>query len=267
MRPLRKSWSCHPPLLVDSHFADVASTWTTRYERSPSFRARLAIVGGLIDAFLQGKTDLQILDYGGGTGIFSLISTGGRANVVLIDRSKHMVTTGLRDQGWIIDLLGRRGFTSRADTLFRVVGDAACLGTTATSRFDLILAISVLEYLPQPGQVIARLLELTKPSGVVIVSVPNHRSSFRRVERQINGLAARLGSIIGSDVLRDRSYSQTKPRGSEPDWPALIERAGACVLDVVGLPLGEGRIRACVTPTLVYVLKGTSVTGKPAATP
>ena len=88
----------------------------------------------------------------------------------LLDR----VPTGLRfglDLSASILRDARLRLASRA-TLLR--GDAACL-PFGDSAFDRVLSSEVLEHLPDPGTAVAEIARVTRPGGIVVLSVPNEQ--------------------------------------------------------------------------------------------
>lgn len=234
---------------VDEHFAEIATTWTNRYARTPSFRIRL-------DAVASALTDIEAdlaLDFGGGTGVFAVLATARAHRVVLLDRSIEMTFAGLQDLPLATALASEAGLTPDATRVTRVVGDLDCLAGAAFERFDLVLAIAVLEYLPHPEAALDHLVRLLRPGGHAILTVPDPDSIVRRVERPADWLLAGVGRLIRIQRLAARSYSATRPRAlGHPDRLASDQTV---LMRSTPLPLGASGPRRLLRPNRLVVLR------------
>ena len=116
-------------------------------------RARTRQIVRLLDVLPQHR----VLEVGVGAGnVLDAVPTGQRFG---LDLSPSI----LRD--------ARLRLASRA-TLLR--GDAALL-PFKDGAFDRVLASEVLEHLPDPGTAVGEIARVTRPGGVVVLSVPNER--------------------------------------------------------------------------------------------
>jgi SAM-dependent methyltransferase len=134
-----------------------------------------------------------------------------------------------------------------------VAGSVSAIAGAIDQPFDIILAISVLEYQAKPHEVVSDLVRLLRPKSFLVMSVPNERSLVRVFERPIDALAARVGRIVGNSRLADRAYSATRPFGSKVPWVAALASAGAVCTDIVPLPLGDSGLRRLMRPNLLVV--------------
>lgn len=123
-------------------------------------RARTRRIVQMLDALPHHR----ILEVGVGAGnVLDEVPTGTRFG---LDLSSSI----LRD--------ARLRLASRA-TLLR--GDAALL-PFRDGAFDRVLSSEVLEHLPDPGAAVAELARVTRPGGIVVISVPNERLIDRTKE-------------------------------------------------------------------------------------
>ena len=232
------------------HFADIAQGWISRYETRKSFQARLAIVSSVIDRYVGSGA--RVLDYGAGAGIFSLVASERASWVLALDLSEAMQAAAAASLEQAIKLIRRSGRMSRPPRIHRVVGDIHCLNEEHC-RFDVILAIAVLEYLEYPAAAFATLCRMVAPGGVIIFSIPQPNSLFRRVEVPINRLAAAVGRLTGSKRLYDRRYSELCPqRGSQR---LDLTFGPTQLLEAVPLPLGLHGWRRHVKPSILMTVR------------
>ncbi|MGV6827964.1 MAG: class I SAM-dependent methyltransferase [Flavobacteriales bacterium] len=106
----------------------------------------------LINKLKKGKGDL--LDIGAGTGDFLLQSKNQSWNV-----------TGVEPNQKAKELAQKKGLT-----LFNSLADVE------QQKFDIITLWHVLEHLPDLEKTIFKIESLLKPSGVLIIAVPNYKS-------------------------------------------------------------------------------------------
>lgn len=108
------------------------------------------------------KAGMKVLDYGCGSGasLLEIQALGAEAYGIEADPNVKQV----------VDALGLRIHIGSLD-------DAPF----ADMRFDLIVLNQVLEHIPQPEELLARLKSLLKPAGKLVLSIPNADSIFARV--------------------------------------------------------------------------------------
>ena len=151
---------------IEYHDA-IAAEFAARYQQSADFRERYHIWTALLDRYLRAGD--RVLDAGCGTGVFSLYAARHGAVVTAIDGSETMIA------------LTRRAAEQAGLTLQTEVAQLPL--TAERSTFDVVLSSSVLEYVPDLTATIQSLGRQVRPGGLLIVSLPNRRSLYRRLER------------------------------------------------------------------------------------
>lgn len=119
-----------------------------------------------------------MLDYGGGTGIFSELAAQQAATVICVDRSFSMIDFGQTHRLQNLDLLADSGFARAAGTVRRIACEDQALGQGLDS-FDVVLVIAVLGYVDACVRVVGRLGALLRPEGLLPATVPEPRSPVR----------------------------------------------------------------------------------------
>ena len=159
---------------------------------------------------------MRLLDAGCGSGVLSRIAARMGAVVTGVDASPAMI-------GEARDLLARFSLPATFD-----VADVRRL-PYADASFDLILASSVLEYVAPFDAALAELHRVLGPGGLLIASLPNPRSLYRKLEgwlvratgrpayrRHVNELVYRtdvdrLFASVGFTVV-ERRFTGAPPR-------------------------------------------------------
>lgn len=198
---------------VASFFDEEARSWNRNYEagggmldRASRFRAALA---GRIPA---GAT---LLDYGSGTGNIAEALADAGYSVTGVDISGSMIAAARARHGSKIG--------------FRHIAPAGPL-PFASGNFDAAIASSVLEYVDDPRQILREIGRVLRPSGWLVLTVPDTRHPLRRRE-------ARLSAIVGLPILRHlagmtrwrrgASYIQlSKNRLTPRRWSELLQECG-----------------------------------------
>jgi ubiquinone/menaquinone biosynthesis C-methylase UbiE len=147
----------------------IAEDFARGYERSPGFRERLAVWSALIDAHV--KPGDRVLDAGCGAGTFSLIAAARAGHVEAIDGSANMIELARAEQA-------HRG---TGNVEFRQAW-LDSLDAVADVSFDVVLSSSVLEYVENFDVEMARIARVLKPGGTLILSLPNARALYRKLE-------------------------------------------------------------------------------------
>jgi len=235
------------------HFDEVAHTWVDRYEGVPSFRTRLRVVAGLAGRILGPTGDARVVDLGSGPGVLGTALSAWASLVVCVDTSWAMLRAGAVAQSKVERVLDGVGLNYHSEVLVRVAGSTPALAGATGRRFDLALAVSVLEYQSDTHGLLAGLVELVRPGGFLIFSVPNNRSLVRLIERPVDALAVRAGRLFGIERLKHRSYSLNRPFGSNVPWVEALAATGAVCRQVIPLPLGDSGVRAALRPNLLVV--------------
>jgi SAM-dependent methyltransferase len=237
---------------IDRAYGVVAATWTAGY-RQQNFQARLAVVGEVLEGLSKISDISVVLDYGGGTGVFSAVASHRAELVICLDRSVPMAISGAVDAGDLSRIAREAGFVPRLDRVKRLAGDLDALAPSALHSFDLVLCIAVLEYISDVDTVIDRLIDLLQPTGHLLLTVPNPRSPYRWWE-QVNDCSRRLGKSIGLSV-RPSAYLATRPHGSRVPWRRALRRRDFGIVVRRGIPRGLTGPRRWLNPNQVILAR------------
>jgi SAM-dependent methyltransferase len=98
-------------------------------------------------------------------------------------------------------------------------------------RLDVVLAASVLEYVPAPGDVLAACARALRPGGVLLCTVPSPRHPVRWLEWPLRLAArtplARAARMAGPRCQQYASYLRATPQPhSARWWQTLARRSG-----------------------------------------
>jgi ubiquinone/menaquinone biosynthesis C-methylase UbiE len=150
----------------------IAAVFDGRYRSSPMFQERYKVWAETIIRYSHPCH--RVLDVGCGSGVFSLLAAEHNLTVLSADASAQMLRLCQLKQE-------RQNLRNLSFLQVRIEQlEPADLG-----RFDLILCSSVLEYVDDLWASIQRLNELLAPGGVLLLSLPNASSWYRKVERLI----------------------------------------------------------------------------------
>lgn len=174
----------------DTSYGERGLTTVDRFGVSLSRRAIRRAVGG--------RRDLRVLDLGCGYHAALLRSLGDQ------------LASGVG-----IDL--RIADDAKADTRLRFVEAAVedSLATLPDGSFDLVLMISVLEHLWDPGAVLTQARRVTRPGGTVLINVPTWLG-----KGFLEFSAFRLGTSPATEMDDHKMYYDKRDL-----WPLLV-RAG-----------------------------------------
>jgi 2-polyprenyl-3-methyl-5-hydroxy-6-metoxy-1,4-benzoquinol methylase len=170
-------------------FDTEAPLWSKRYMRDPRFRRRFEKITSLLARMLPATAG-RALDVGCGTGIFSQYLAHKGWNVTGIDASSEMIEEARNYELRIAnyELRGKIDFQNYALESFDEVPNS----------FDLILSLSMLEYVEDDEAAIQTFYELLKPGGLLVVSVPNKAGMLRKMEGMVFGIrTVTRGRIFG----------------------------------------------------------------------
>ncbi|GAB3572198.1 hypothetical protein GCM10027578_31930 [Spirosoma luteolum] len=169
----------YPARPADTNAADaiwfhdtIAARFDSRYEASRAFGERYRVWTALFDRYVA-PTD-HVLDLGCGSGIFSSYLAGRAASVTGVDGSAEMIrlchqkpqAANLRYVQQRLPLADPAGFNGK----------------------DVVIASSLLEYIDDLPALLTQMHALLRPGGLLIVSMPNRTSGYRRLERHLFSL-------------------------------------------------------------------------------
>jgi SAM-dependent methyltransferase len=237
-------------------FAGVADTWVDRYAARPSFRERLTVIADVVEPILAGTPDPAVLDFGGGPGVFSLLCAARAGFVVNLDPSLEMVRAGAAAEADIAGIVAPVAPVALG-RVRHVAGPLDVLSPAVTRRFDLILAIAVLEYLARPDLAVARLAELLTVGGRLVLTVPRPASPMRRVERLLAPVTSAIGGRAAAPRLTDRTYTTLRPHGDRVAWLPAGATNPLKIESERPLALGPRAPRSWIRPNTVIVARRT----------
>ncbi len=153
-------------------FDNEAAHWSERYTLDARFRRRFGKVTALIDR-LPPKEASRALDVGCGSGMFSHYLAGNGWSVTAIDASPEMI---------------EQARASDATHTIQFLNDTIESVALASNSFDLILCLSMLEYIEEDEAAIQKFFQLLKPGGSLVISVPNKAGMLRKIEGVVFGI-------------------------------------------------------------------------------
>ncbi|GAB3553619.1 class I SAM-dependent methyltransferase [Spirosoma fluminis] len=151
---------------VDYHSA-IAHEFASRYESSAAFQERYRVWTAFFEQYIVSGN--HVLDLGCGSGVFSRYLAGKGCLVTGIDGSEPMIS------------LCRR--TKTSPMLQYYVQTIPLENAGAYAGQDVIIASSLLEYIDEMAIVLQQIDQMLKPGGLLLVSMPNRQSLYRRMER------------------------------------------------------------------------------------
>ena len=155
---------------IDFH-SETAVEFDGKYSQSLQFRERFKVWTNLFEQYI--KPEMSVLDAGCGSGVFSIYLAQKKCKVVGIDGSEKMIE--LCNQNVIGKDLSV-SFNQEELPLKHLQNYA---------QKEVVLCSSVLEYIVDYEEVIEQFATILKPKGILIVSMPNKDSWYRKVEKYI----------------------------------------------------------------------------------
>lgn len=170
---------------VLEHFQRVSATWSRgyrerRYMSDLDLQDRREHIQRLLHPLpAEPGRRVRVLDLGCGTGDVLNALPRARVSVVGVDMASEMLAHAAR---------------SHPEDRF-AVSDAARLPFRPAS-FDLVVSAGLLEYVADPAGVLRGVRELLRPSGRLILSMPNRASVFRKLSRLEEGVERPLARAL-----------------------------------------------------------------------
>ncbi len=155
------------PLSAYNPFADPsqAAAYDGWFE-SPLGRLIGRLQGALVERLAQPRPGERALDVGTGTGLYAVRLDSRGLRVVGCDASEAMLAVAAR-KGTAV-----RWCLAEAEHL-----------PFADSAFDLVLSVTMLEFVPEPRRALEEMYRVTAPGGRLVVAVLNAESAWGRFYR------------------------------------------------------------------------------------
>lgn len=199
---------------VRALFDDKAAGWSRGYAPGGALAAR---AGAFVDAVEPiVPPPARALDFGCGTGHIANALAERGYTVQGCDLSAAMLDEGRR-------LFGKRVAFTPLATDWRVL-------PYSSGQFDLAIASSVLEYVPDVAQVLGELARVVRAGGAIALTVPDMRHPRRWLEdvlaRALNlpGIP-RLATLHPRLSLFARFLNTSRNRFSHRGWAARFRQA------------------------------------------
>jgi S-adenosylmethionine-dependent methyltransferase len=200
----------------------------TRRALPRSSTVRTAVVWGVLRTALEeraadsGRSELDVVDAGGGTGGFAVPLAQLGHRVTVVDASPDALAA-----------LERRAAESGV-AVRAVQGDADdLLGVVGASSADMVLCHSVLEYVEEPAVTMGSLAETVRPGGVVSVLVPGQLAAM--LHRALAGHFDDARRALADPDGRWGDRDPVPRRFTRDTLAGLAESAGLRVAEVHGI--------------------------------
>ncbi|MCX5685047.1 MAG: methyltransferase domain-containing protein [Planctomycetota bacterium] len=173
-------------------FDGLAEHWQGLYQSKATLRDRLML-------FTQGLSEVlpppaRVLDFGCGPGVISVPLASMGYDVTGVDGAPRMIELAEKERT-------RLGITNAS---FRVA--TADSLDIAPDSFDAVICSSVIEYVEDDTGLLAKLAEVLRPGGVLLVSVPHRDSLLGKLE----DLGARITWLKQGPGRADLKYSKRR---------------------------------------------------------
>lgn len=147
----------------------IAQEFDRKYRESPDFRERFQTWTQVLDRYVRHEG--QCLDLGCGSGVFSFYMAEKSMQVAGVDGSQAM-----------LDICLHKKSVNPANVRFFCC-DIQALPGELHRQYDVVICSSVLEYVADMAGVLTMIRSLLAPDGVLVFSLPNGESLYRKFER------------------------------------------------------------------------------------
>ncbi|WP_174278010.1 class I SAM-dependent methyltransferase, partial [Goekera deserti] len=183
------------------------------------FPARTAAIWAALDPLVAAGRPLQVLDVGGGSGIFAVPLAELGHQVTVVDTSADALAT----------LARRAGNAGVADRVRALQGDADRLGGVlpaagGTGSFDLVLCHFLLEVVDDPHRTLQEIAGVLRPGAPVSVAGANRAGAV--LARALSGHPVEARALIDD---RDPAPGRARParrRFTPDELLGLVRAAG-----------------------------------------
>jgi len=185
--------------LVSDFFERQAFGWVDRYQ-TPSYQQRrelaTKILGKEVLRLNRQASTIKLLDFGCGSGVLLGVAAGLGLQVTGVDNSKSMIDAAHKQ-------LSRFGKQPNLEWLPSNSGK----GAYEQENYDVVLCLSVLEFVPVISSLLFRLCARVNKGGILVLSVPNRQSWLRAIEHFVYRHPQKFRHFSSLDHLtRSNSY-------------------------------------------------------------
>jgi glycosyltransferase involved in cell wall biosynthesis len=161
-----ESHTFEPKNAIDFH-SETALEFHNRYELSSRFKHRFEVWTTIFDKYISSQ--MKVFDAGCGSGVFSIYLA-----------QKDCVVTGIDGSAKMIELCKQQIYSDDLKIEFHQnllpLENAQYYG-----KQDIVLCSSVLEYIADYELVMKQFVQLLNPKGLLIISMPNQNSWYRKI--------------------------------------------------------------------------------------
>jgi 2-polyprenyl-6-hydroxyphenyl methylase/3-demethylubiquinone-9 3-methyltransferase len=195
-------------------FDEYGEGWAARYKNDVSDVSQLDLVlrAGIVQGLLRSRgaglrRPARLLDIGCGTGHVLSALPADEYSIVGMDFAEGMVRVAAAEHP-------ERRF---------LVADARSLPLPSGS-FDRVTMVGVLEYIVESSRAIGEISRVLRPDGVLVISVPNAASWFRRLHSLERTVTAPLRALLGKSASGYRQF-----RWNESTLQQLLANEGFAI--------------------------------------
>lgn len=184
----------------------IADHFARRYETSAAFGERFRVWTQLFDRYVASTS--RVLDLGCGSGVFSTYLAEAGCSVTAIDGSAAMIALGRQQR--------TAGLVQYEQQSLPLANPGPYAGQ------DVVIASSLLEYMDDGPRLLEQIAMLLRPNGLLIASIPNRLSLYRRLER-----------LVFACTGRPRYFAHIRYVSTAADFRAQLNQLGFDTLETV----------------------------------